>query len=77
MTETKFRFFTIADYEDEEIWLRKMHNDGLKLVKVNPPGIYTFEECEPEDTGWISATMKKTRNSSRWRRISAGNLWIR
>ena len=49
MTETKFRFFTIADYEDEEIWLRKMHNDGLKLVKVIPLGIYTFEECEPED----------------------------
>ena len=49
MTETKFRFFTIADYEDEEIWLRKMHNEGLKLVKVIPPGIYTFEECKPED----------------------------
>jgi hypothetical protein len=49
MTETKFRFFTIADYEEEEIWLRKMHNEGLKLVKVIPPGIYTFEECEPED----------------------------
>ena len=49
MNRTMIRFFTIADYEDEEIWLRQQHQQGLKLVKVTIPCFYTFEECEPED----------------------------
>ncbi len=49
MRKTKIRFFTIADYEDEELWLRKQHQNGWKLVKMTPPCFYTFEECEPED----------------------------
>ena len=49
MSKTVIRFFTIADYEEEEIWLRKQHQSGLKIVKMIPPCIYIFEECEPED----------------------------
>ena len=49
MSKTMIRFFTIADYEEEEIWLRKQHQSGLKIVKMIPPCIYVFEECEPED----------------------------
>ena len=49
MSKTLIRFFTIADYEEEEIWLRKQHQSGLKIVKMIPPCIYVFEECEPED----------------------------
>ena len=48
-TKLKIRFFTIADYIEEEIWLRKMHNEGWKLVKMVPPCFYKFEKCEPED----------------------------
>lgn len=48
-TKLKIRFFTIADYIEEEIWLRKMHNEGWKLMKMVPPCFYTFEKCEPED----------------------------
>lgn len=49
MSKTMIRFFTIADYEEEEIWLRKQHQSGWKIVKMIPPCIYVFEECEPED----------------------------
>lgn len=48
-TKLKIRFFTIADYIEEEIWLREMHNEGWKLVKMVPPCFYKFEKCEPED----------------------------
>ena len=49
MRKTLVRFFTIADYEEEELWLRKQHRNGLKLVKMTPPFFFTFEECTPED----------------------------
>ena len=34
--KTVIRFFTIADYEDEEIWLHNQHMSGWKLVKMIP-----------------------------------------
>ena len=43
------RVFTIADYEEEEIWLRQKHKSGWKLVKTVPPCFYVFESCTPED----------------------------
>jgi len=49
MTKTWLRFFTIADYEEEEQWLRDQHKSGWKLVKLIPPCAYTFESCTPED----------------------------
>ena len=47
-TKTVFRFFTIADYEEEEIWLREQHNRGWKLTNA-AVFLYTFERCAPED----------------------------
>lgn len=49
MSKMFIRFFTIADFEEEEIWLREQHQHGLKLVNMVPPCFYYFEECEPED----------------------------
>ncbi len=49
MRKTFIRFFTIADYEEEEIWLRNQHLGGWKLVKLTAPCFYTFESCEPQD----------------------------
>lgn len=49
MNKTVIRFFTIADYEDEEIWLREQHRQGWKMVKMTPPCFYLFESCMPED----------------------------
>jgi hypothetical protein len=48
-TKLKIRFFTIADYEEEERWLRSQHQNGWKFVKMVPPCFYTFEQCIPED----------------------------
>ena len=49
MRKTMTRVFTIADYEEEEIWLREQHKNGWKLVNMTVPCFYTFESCEPED----------------------------
>ena len=49
MRKTLIHIFTIADYEEEEMWLREQHRSGWKIVKMTPPCFYTFESCEPED----------------------------
>ena len=45
----EFHFFLLTDYEEEEAFLRKRHNEGYRLVKIRIPGIYYFEKCEPAD----------------------------
>lgn len=47
--KTELRFFTIAQWEQEQEYLRSMHNNGWKFVRVNALGCYHFERCEPED----------------------------
>ena len=49
MRKTFIRFFTIADYEEEEVWLREQHKRGWKLAKMTPPCFYTFESCPAQD----------------------------
>lgn len=46
----RFKYFTILDYDKEQVYLRKMHSKGYKFVKVVLPGIYTFEVTEPSNT---------------------------
>jgi len=45
----EFHFFDIMQYEEEGEYLRKMHQHGWRFIYVSLPGIYHFEECEPED----------------------------
>lgn len=47
--KTEIKVFTIADYEEEEIWLREQHRQGWKLVNTHLPVFYHFVRCEPED----------------------------
>ncbi len=47
--KTEPRIFTIADWEKEERYLRKRHQEGWKFLKVSLPGFYHFEKCAPED----------------------------
>lgn len=52
--KTTYKIFTIADYDEEAAYLRKMHKAGQQLAKVNlSPFLlaakYTFEKCLPED----------------------------
>ncbi len=49
MKKKVFKYFTIAQYEAEEEYLRLMHKSGWKFVKVSGFGIYNFEQCEPQD----------------------------
>lgn len=46
------RIFTISDYEEEEIWLRKQHQQGWKLQRTVLPCSYIFEKCTPEDVAY-------------------------
>lgn len=46
---TVVRFFTVADFVEEEDWLREQHRQGWKLVRMVPPCFYRFEKCQPED----------------------------
>ena len=48
-----YRIFTIADYDREALYLRKMHAEGWKLKKASYSSLviavkYTFEKCQPE-----------------------------
>lgn len=48
-TVTKFKFFTIFQYDLEENYLREMSKKGLHFKSAKLPGFYTFEVGEPKD----------------------------
>ena len=50
--KTVIRFFTIADYEEEEIWLHNQHRNGWKLVKMIPLCFFIFEKCTPAEVAY-------------------------
>mgnify|MGYP004631992577 CR=1 FL=1 len=57
------RFFTIADYEEEEAWLHDRHSQGWKLVKMTPPCFYVFEKCAPADVTYRLDYKNNTQTS--------------
>lgn len=46
---TKIAVFTIADFKEEERWLRERSREGLHLVRMIAPCFYIFEKGEAED----------------------------
>ncbi len=48
-TKKQFKYFTIAEHEKEQDYLRMMHKSGWKFVKIGGFCVYHFEECAPED----------------------------
>ena len=48
-TVTKIAFWTIADFKEEEVWLREMAREGLHLLRMVVPCFYIFEKGEPRD----------------------------
>ncbi len=62
--KTVIRFFTIADYEEEEIWLHNQHINGWKLSKMIPPCFYIFEQCTPEDVAYRLDYTNNAENSN-------------
>ena len=52
-----YRISTIADYDREALYLRKMHAEGWKLKEVTYSNLvvavkYTFEKCQPEQVSY-------------------------
>ena len=47
--KTRFKWFTVPEWEKEENWLREQHKKGWRLVRATAPGIYKFQQCEPQD----------------------------
>ncbi len=46
---TTIAFCTIADFKEEEVWLREMAKSGLHLKRMIVPCFYVFEKGAPED----------------------------
>jgi hypothetical protein len=49
-TVTTFKFFWAHEDEQQEAWLRRMAQQGMHLVGVNPLCFWTFRRGEPADT---------------------------
>ena len=52
-----YKIFTIADYDREAAYFKKMHSQGWKLKKVGySPFLvavrYTFEACPPQEVAY-------------------------
>lgn len=45
----EFRFFSVAQWKQEQAYLRAQHNRGWRFVRVRCACLYEFEACEPED----------------------------
>ena len=66
-----YRIATIADYDREALYLRKMHAEGWKLKEVSYSNLvvavkYTFEKCQPEQVSYQLGfyPMKKSERAS-------------
>ena len=66
-----YRIATIADYDREALYLRKMHAKGWKLKEVTYSILlfavkYTFEKCQPEQVSYQLDfyPMKKSERAS-------------
>ena len=66
-----YRIATIADYDREALYLRKMHAEGWKLKEVTCSNLvvavkYTFDKCQPEQVSYQLDfyPMKKSERAS-------------
>ena len=66
-----YRIATIADYDREALYLRKMHSEGWKLKEVTHSNLvvavkYTFAKCQPEQMSYQLDfyPMKKSERAS-------------
>ena len=48
-TKKQYKYFSIFNHEKEQDYLREMHKQGWKFIKVTGLGVYHFEVCEPQD----------------------------
>lgn len=62
-SKIKIGFFTIPEYEKEQDWLRKQHNEGWKLTSTTFPCFYHFKACTPEDVVYQLDYSNEGRNN--------------
>lgn len=75
-TKKQFKYFTIADQKKEEEYLRKMHNEGWKLVRISGLCVYHFEKCEPEDVVYqLDFDPKSNENKSEYIKMFSDCGW--
>lgn len=48
-TKKQFKYFSLAQYKQEQDYLQKMHRNGWKLTHISCLSVYHFEKCTPED----------------------------
>lgn len=74
-TKTMIRLFTIADYEEEEAFLRRQHQAGYRLKKFTLPCFYKFEACEPEDVVYRLDFRESEENDETYDQMFADYGW--
>ena len=75
-TKREFKYFTIFNHEKEEAYLRSQHQAGWKLVKVTGLGLYSFEECPPEDVVYqLDYNQEGSKNKSEYIAMFADCGW--
>lgn len=75
-TKKQFRYFTIADQKKEEEYLRKMHNEGWKFIRISGLGMFHFEQCEPEDVVYqLDFDPKSNENKSEYIKMFSDCGW--
>ncbi len=72
----ELKFFTITQHKQEEQYLRRMHNEGWKFVKVTGLGMYHFQRCEPEDVVYqLDYNTEGSANKEEYIRMFADCGW--
>ena len=76
--KTVIRFFTIADYEEEEVWLHNQHKNGWKLSRMIPPCFYILRNVRQRmwHTDLIIKTMQRPVTIFRFLGIMVGNILV-
>ena len=75
-TKKEFKIFTIAQHKEEEQYLRRMHKEGWKFVKVTGIGMYHFEKCQPEDVVYqLDYNTEGSANKEEYIRMFADCGW--
>lgn len=75
-TKKEFRWFTIFEYEKEQVYLRQQHQNGWKLVRVTGLGMYHFEQCTPEDVVYqLDYNQEGSANRAQYTQMFADCGW--
>lgn len=75
-TKIEVRFFSIPQWQKEQDYLQKQHQNGWKLLSVHFLGIYVFQRCEPEDVVYqLDYSLEKNNNPAIYIQMFADCGW--